>query len=164
MFDLIKSVKPHNIVNMCMAGLKEFGLVRYLVQQLMLSDKKRLKELQVFVPNAKLEDWELLVAGQRVQVIKQTEKGGRGTLQFGTEVVSARDGSIAALLGASPGASIAVPVMLDMMKKCFPQEFSGWEDKIKTMIPSYGISLEENPDLYQQVQSVTAKALGLKTM
>lgn len=164
MLDLIKSVKLHNIVNMCMAGLKEFGLVRYLVQQLMLSDKKRLKELQVFVPNAKLEDWELLVAGQRVQVIKQTKKGGRGTLQFGTEVVSARDGSIAALLGASPGASIAVPVMLDMMKKCFPNEFAGWEDQIKTMIPSYGISLQENPDLYQQVQSVTAKALGLETM
>lgn len=162
MLDLFKSIKPHNLLNLIMAGLKEFGLERYLVQQLLLTDKQRLKALQEFVPTAKLEDWELLVAGQRVQVIKTTKEGGKGTLQFGTEVISAADGSIAALLGASPGASVAVDVMLKLLQKCFPQQFAGsWQDKITEMIPSYGISLEEHPDLFQKVQATTAEALGL---
>ena len=87
---------------------------------MLLNDKQRLKELQVFVPTAKLEDWELLVAGQRVQVIKDTKEGGKGTLQFGTEVVTSADGSVAALLGASPGASTAVHAMLDVLQRCFP--------------------------------------------
>lgn len=159
--DLIASVKPHNVMTMIMAGLKEMGLVKYLVQQLLLSDEKRLRELQEFVPEAKLEDWELIVAGQRVQVIKDTESGGKGTLQFGTEVVSASDGSVAALLGASPGASIAVHVMLEVLKKCHPQQFASWEPKIKEMIPSYGISLADHPALFQEIQAETAKTLGL---
>lgn len=156
MLDLPLSVKPHNIFTMILSGLKEFGLVKYLIGQLLLTDKQRLKDLQVFIPTAKLEDWELIVAGQRVQVIE-----GKGKLQFGTKVVHAADGSVAALLGASPGASIAVHTMLDVMKKCFPQEFVQWEPKIKEMIPSYGISLEKNPELFQQVQASTAKTLGL---
>ena len=154
--DLPLSVKPHNLVTMLLAALKEFGLVKYLVGQLLLNDKKRLEDLHNFVPSAKLEDWDLLVAGQRVQVIK---KGGN--LQFGTEVVHAADGSIAALLGASPGASVAVDVMLNLMKDCFPQEFPTWEGKIKEMIPTYGIKLEQNPDLLKQIQAETDKALKL---
>lgn len=156
MFDLILSVKPHNIFTMILSGLKEFGLVKYLIQQLLLTDKQRLKELQVFIPTAKLEDWELLVAGQRVQVIE-----GKGKLQFGTKVVNAADGSVAALLGASPGASIAVHTMLDVMKKCFPQEFVQWQPKIQEMIPSYGISLAQNPELFRQIQASTGETLGL---
>ncbi len=156
MFDLILSVKPHNIFTMILSGLKEFGLVKYLIQQLLLTDKQRLKELQVFIPTAKLEDWDLLVAGQRVQVIE-----GKGKLQFGTKVVNAADGSVAALLGASPGASIAVHTMLDVMKKCFPQEFVQWQPKIQEMIPSYGISLAQNPELFRQIQASTSETLGL---
>ena len=102
-----------------------------------------------------------MVAGQRVQVIKDTEAGGKGTLQFGTEVISAADGSIAALLGASPGASTAVHVMLEVMKKCFPQHIKEWEPKIKEMIPSYGVSLVENPELFEEIHTSTAYALGL---
>ena len=154
--DLPLSVKPHNLVTMLLAALKEFGLVKYLVGQLLLNDQKRLEDLHNFVPSAKLEDWDLLVAGQRVQVIK---KGGN--LQFGTEVVHAADGSIAALLGASPGASVAVDVMLNLMKDCFPQEYPTWEGKIKEMIPTYGIKLEQHPDLLKQVQAETATALKL---
>ena len=154
--DLPLSVKPHNLVTMLLAALKEFGLVKYLIGQLLLNDQKRLEDLHNFVPSAKLEDWDLLVAGQRVQVIK---KGGN--LQFGTEVVCAADGSIAALLGASPGASVVVDVMLNLMKDCFPQEFPTWEGKIKEMIPTYGIKLENNPELLKQVQESTAKALKL---
>jgi len=161
-FDLISSVKPNNVLTMLAAGVKEMSLTKYLIQQLMLSDEQRLEELREFIPNAKLEDWDMVVAGQRVQVIKDTETGGKGTLQFGTEVVNSSDGSIAALLGASPGASTAVHVMLEVLERCFPQYMPKWESKIKEMIPSYGVSLAEHPDLLQEIHSSTAKILGLE--
>ncbi|MFC4807794.1 malate:quinone oxidoreductase [Paenibacillus sp. GCM10023250] len=160
MFDLIGSVKPNNVVTMLAAGAKNMGLTKYLIQQVMLSKEKRMEDLRQFVPNAKSEDWDLLVAGQRVQVIKDTENG-RGTLQFGTEVINNADGSIAALLGASPGASTAVSVMLELMKKCFPQDMKTWEPKIKEMIPSYGLSLVKHPELIQDIHASTSRALGL---
>ncbi|WML29587.1 malate:quinone oxidoreductase [Neobacillus sp. OS1-32] len=159
--DLIRSVKPNNVITMLAAGAKNIPLTKYLIQQLLLSKEKRIEELREFIPNAKSEDWDIVVAGQRVQVIKDTVVGGRGTLEFGTEVVSAADGSVAALLGASPGASTAVHVMLQVIKKCFPQHLSEWEPKIKEMIPSYGLSLAENPELFHEVQTSTARALGL---
>ncbi|MGG4217151.1 malate:quinone oxidoreductase [Paenibacillus jamilae] len=158
--DLIGSVKPNNLITMLAAGAKEMALTKYLIQQVMLSNEKRLEELREFIPNAKIEDWEIVVAGQRVQVIKDTE-GGKGTLQFGTEVVSSADGSVAALLGASPGASTAVHVMLEVLEKCFPQHMEEWEPKIKEMIPSYGVSLAENPELYQEIYNTTTEVLGL---
>ncbi|WP_019394546.1 malate:quinone oxidoreductase [Priestia filamentosa] len=161
MFDLITSVKPNNVLTMLAAGVKEMSLTKYLIGQVMLSKEKRMESLREFIPEAKSEDWELVVAGQRVQVIKDTEAGGKGTLQFGTEVVSAGDGSIAALLGASPGASTAVHVMLEVIKRCFPDEINAWEPKIKEMIPSYGLSLAENPKLFKEIHTSTAKALGL---
>lgn len=159
MFDLITSVKPDNIITMLSAGAKNMGLTKYLIQQVMLSKEQRMEELREFIPNARLEDWDLVVAGQRVQVIKDTEDGGKGTLQFGTEVITASDGSIAALLGASPGASTAVHVMLEVIQKCFPQHFHKWEPKIKEMIPSYGLSLMENPQLLEEVHHSTAESL-----
>ncbi|MUT68285.1 malate dehydrogenase (quinone) [Paenibacillus sp. NEAU-GSW1] len=161
MLDLITSVKPHNLVTMLAAGVKSAALTTYLIKQLMLSKEQRMEELRQFIPNAKSEDWELLVAGQRVQIIKDTAAGGKGTLQFGTEVISAADGSIAALLGASPGASTAVSVMLEVIHKCFPQHAKAWEPKIKEMIPSYGISLLKNPELIGEIHETTASALGL---
>ena len=158
--DLISSVKPNNILTMLAAGVKEMALTKYLIQQVLLSNEKRVEELREFIPNAKSEDWGVVVAGQRVQVIKDTA-AGKGTLQFGTEVVSAADGSVAALLGASPGASTAVHVMLEVLEKCFPQQMMEWELKIKEMIPSYGLSLVENPELFEEIQTKTAQALGL---
>jgi len=159
--DLFASVKPHNITTLLAAGVKEMSLTKYLIQQLLLSKDQRMEELREFIPTAKSDDWDIVVAGQRVQVIKDTEAGGKGTLQFGTEVVSAADGSIAALLGASPGASTAVHVMLEVIKKCFPQQSKEWEPKLKEMIPSYGISLLQNPELLEEVHASTAEALGL---
>lgn len=161
MLDLITSVKPNNVLTMLAAGAKEMSLTKYLVQQLMLSKEQRIKELQEFIPNAKIEEWDFVVAGQRVQVIKDTEAGGKGTLQFGTEVITSADGSIAALLGASPGASTAVHVMFEVMKKCFPQHIEEWEPKLKEMVPSYGMSLMENPELLHEMHTSTAQALGL---
>ncbi|HEY4599782.1 MAG TPA: malate:quinone oxidoreductase [Cerasibacillus sp.] len=159
--DLIGSVKPNNVMTMLAAGVKEMKLTKYLVEQLMLSNEDRVEQLREFIPDAKAEDWDVVVAGQRVQVIKDTEAGGKGTLQFGTEVVSAADGSIAALLGASPGASTAVQVMLEVLEKSFPEHMNEWEPKIKEMIPSYGKSLTEHPDLFEEIHKSTTKALGL---
>lgn len=158
--DLIRSVKPDNIVTMLAAGMKELDLTKYLIEQVMLSNEKRMEELREFIPNAKSEDWGVVVAGQRVQVIKDTESS-KGTLQFGTEVVHASDGSVAALLGASPGASTAVNVMLEVLEKCFPEKMFEWKEKIMEMIPSYGISLAANPELFHEIQESTAHALGL---
>lgn len=158
--DLIASVKPNNVLTMLAAGVKEMALTKYLIQQVMLSTEQRMEELREFIPSAKSEDWEVVVAGQRVQIIKDTD-AEKGALQFGTEVVSSSDGSIAALLGASPGASIAVHVMLELLEKCFPQQIAAWEPKMKEMIPSYGVSLSENPDFYQEIHESTARTLGL---
>ncbi|WP_342507523.1 malate:quinone oxidoreductase [Sporosarcina sp. FSL K6-2383] len=161
MLDLITSVKPDNVLTMLSAGAKEMSLTKYLIQQVLLSKEQRMKELRDFIPNAKIDEWDFVVAGQRVQVIKDTEAGGKGTLQFGTEVITAEDGSIAALLGASPGASTAVHVMFEVIKKCFPQHMEEWEPKLKEMVPSYGLSLEDNPELLHEVHTSTAQVLGL---
>ncbi|MEH6907574.1 malate:quinone oxidoreductase [Neobacillus drentensis] len=161
MFDLVTSVKPNNVLTMLAAGAKELSLTKYLIQQVMLSKEQRMEELREFIPTAKAEDWDLVVAGQRVQVIKDTEAGGKGTLQFGTEVITAADGSIAALLGASPGASTAVHVMLEVIKRSFPQHVKEWEAKIKEMIPSYGVTLMDKPELLHEVHTATTATLGL---
>ncbi len=160
LFDLLGSVKPDNVFTMLAAGAKNVPLTKYLIQQVMLSKEQRMEELREFIPNAKSEDWDMVVAGQRVQVIKDTA-AGKGTLQFGTEVISAADGSVAALLGASPGASTAVSVMLEVIKRCFPQELAAWEPKIKEMIPSYGLSLLQHPELIEEIHTSTGRALGL---
>ncbi|GAE93915.1 malate:quinone oxidoreductase [Gracilibacillus boraciitolerans JCM 21714] len=162
MLDLISSVKPNNLTTMLSAGAKNMALTKYLVGQVMLSKEQRMEELREFVPNAKSEDWDIVVAGQRVQVIKDTD-AGKGTLQFGTEVVSAEDGSIAALLGASPGgASTAVSVMLNVMERCFPEHIKEWEPKIREMIPSYGVSLLDDPKLIEDIHIRTSETLQLE--
>ncbi|RSD22319.1 malate:quinone oxidoreductase [Mesobacillus subterraneus] len=158
--DLVGSVKPNNVLTMLAAGAKEMALTKYLIEQVMLSHEKRMEELREFIPNAKSDEWNVVVAGQRVQVIKDTESG-KGTLQFGTEVVSASDGSVAALLGASPGASTAVHVMLEVLERCFPEQMFTWQSKIKEMIPSYGVSLVDHPELFHEIHESTAATLGL---
>jgi malate dehydrogenase (quinone) len=118
--------------------------------------------LQEYFPGAEMEDWELETAGYRVQVIKKDDKEG-GVLEFGTEVVSAADGTIAALLGASPGASTAVSIMIELLKRCLPHKFETqeWQDKLKMMIPSYGNPLANDAELCAEVRAYTAKVLGL---
>ncbi|WP_101841951.1 malate:quinone oxidoreductase [Halobacillus sp. Marseille-P3879] len=159
--DLLTSVKKDNFVTMVAAGVKNASLTKYLIEQVIQSKEQRMEELRAFIPDAKSEDWDLVTAGQRVQVIKDT-KAGKGVLQFGTEVVSSEDGSIAALLGASPGASTAVSVMLEVLERCFPHHIKEWEPKIKDMIPSYGESLAENPELIREVHTTTDRALQLE--
>lgn len=160
--DLPKSIQLSNMAPMLMAGLHNIPLTKYLIEQVLQSPEDRLNALQDYFPAARLEDWELEIAGQRVQVIKKDPEEG-GVLEFGTEVVSAADGSIAALLGASPGASTAVSIMLTLLQRCFSDELDSptWQHKLKEMIPSYGESLIDNAELAQQIRAHTGAVLGL---
>jgi malate dehydrogenase (quinone) len=161
--DLFKSIKHDNLVPMIAAGLDNIPLTRYLINQVRQSPEDRLEALREFIPDARLEDWKLEMAGQRVQVIKK-DKEHVGVLEFGTEVIAAKDGSIAALLGASPGASTAVSIMLTLLEKCFPEKLAtaAWQSKLKAMIPSYGESLSKNEALLEHTRATTAEVLGLQ--
>lgn len=162
-FDLPTSIKWSNLIPMISAGLDNIPLTKYLIHEVMQSEEAKLEALRNFMPTAKMEDWELEIAGQRVQVIKKDDEHG-GVLEFGTEVVSAADGSLAALLGASPGASTSVSIMLNVIKKCFPIQMQSdeWQQKVRQMIPSYGRPLVENPVLCDEVRAWTSKVLELK--
>lgn len=159
-FDLFGSIRWHNLVPMVAAGLGNLSLVSYLVGQLLASRESKLGALREFYPRAKQEDWYKITAGQRVQVIKKDAKKG-GVLQFGTEVVASADGSIAGLLGASPGASTAVPIMLGLLERCFPDRFEGWAPSIAEMVPSYGKQLSEHPALADSTLESTARVLDI---
>jgi malate dehydrogenase (quinone) len=159
--DLPLSVKPNNIASMLGVGVTQMPLVKYLVAQLRLSQGDRVDALREFAPSAVDSDWDITVAGQRVQVIKPA-KGKGGTLEFGTTVLTAEDGSVAGLLGASPGASTAVPAMLEVMERCFADRYGSWQPKLKEMIPSLGTKLSENPALFSEVWNWGTKVLGLE--
>nr|WP_040510581.1 malate dehydrogenase (quinone) [Gordonia soli] len=157
--DLPFSVKPGNLLPMLSIAPQEFGLLKYLISELAASRADRVTTLSEFVPRALGSDWELITAGQRVQVIRKTGVGG--SLEFGTAVVAAADGTIAGLLGASPGASTAVPAMLQVLEKCFPQEYAGWSSKLTELIPSFGRKLNDEPDLFRELWDWTNRSLDL---
>jgi len=160
LWDLFGSIRLHNIGTMIGAGLTNLSLVWYLVGQLLASSNAKHRALQQFAPKAKKGDWRLITAGQRVQIMKR-DATGKPIIQFGTEVVSSADGSIAGLLGASPGASTAVPIMLDVLAKCFPDRIQGWTPRIKKMIPGYGTQLSSNKAVAKKILAETAKELEL---
>ena len=159
--DFFKTLKPNNMLTMLNAGVKNLPLIKYSVDQVLLSKKDRMDSLRTFMPDAKDQDWELIVAGKRVQVIKDIEGTGKGIIQFGTEIVQSADRSVAALLGESPGASTSVAIMLDVLEQSFPASINEWEPKIKEMIPSYDQSLAKNEELFKKVQDVTTRSLEL---
>ncbi len=160
--DLPKSVGTGNMIAMLGAGATNVSLTRYLIGQVLQSQNDRLAALREFVPSARGEDWVLEIAGQRVQLIKPDAKTG-GKLEFGTEVIRSADGSLAALLGASPGASTAVSIMLDLVAKGIavlePQNSS--TEALRTLVQSYGRSLSQDPDLLARIQQQTATRLEL---
>jgi malate dehydrogenase (quinone) len=160
--DLAKSIKPDNLFPMISAGLRNVPLTKYLIEQLRLTHEDRVNALREYVPIAKLNEWELKEAGQRVQVIKKDEGRG-GVLEFGTEAVVASDGSVAALLGASPGASTAAAIMFGILPRCFKEESKSpaWQAKLKEMAPSFGVSLAKDENLLAASRLRTQKILGL---
>lgn len=160
--DLAKSFRIDNVLPMISAGLRNVPLTKYLIEQVRLSHEDRVEVLKEYVPSAKKGDWELKQAGQRVQVIKKDE-GVKGKLEFGTEAVVAADGSVAALLGASPGASTAAAIMFSILPKCFKKESKSeaWQAKIKEMSPSFGIALAKDEAQIEASRKRTSKVLGL---
>ena len=161
-FDLIKAINFDNIKPMTMVGLRNIDLTRYLISESMQSHSQRVDSLRNYFPDAKEEDWKLASAGQRVQIIKKCEDKG-GTLEFGTEVVTSADGTLAALLGASPGASITVKTMIEIIESCFSEQYEieGWQAKIKAMVPSYQESLIDDVALLKEVRQRTLSVLKL---
>jgi malate dehydrogenase (quinone) len=162
--DLTESIEFDNIFPMLSAGWHNMPLTKYLIHQVRQSHEDRVNALREYFPNAKNEDWELVVAGQRVQVIKKDRDEG-GVLEFGTEIVSSADGSLVALLGASPGASTSVSIILDVLQICFKKEMQSpeWQTKLKQMIPTYGLSLSSDSALCKTTRKHTSEALHLNT-
>lgn len=163
LLDLPESLQVNNVLPMVSAGLHNIPLTKYLIDQVTQSPEERLAALKKFVPSAILEDWTLEEAGQRVQIIKKDRDQG-GKLEFGTEIVSSADGSVAALLGASPGASTAVSIMIELLQKCFPEQVKTpeWDTKLKEMIPSFGQSLGKDRELCRKIRAHTAAVLNLQ--
>ena len=160
LLDIVSQVRLHNLWPMLRVAFANPDLITYLVGELAKNHRKKVDSLRVFVPTAKDEDWELINAGQRAQVMKKDPKKG-GVLQFGTEVVASADGSIAGLLGASPGASTAVSIMLSLLQRCFPEQYPEWEPVLRELIPTLGTSLNEDADAAEQSMSATAATLGI---
>ena len=161
LLDLGRSIKPYNLLPTLQVGAKNFDLVRYLVGQVVQRPKQRIDSLRDFLPQVNAKDWELAVAGQRVQIIKQVN--GRGSLQMGTEVVSSADGTLAALLGASPGASTAVDTMLQVLQRCMGERLASeaWQQKLKALIPSWGEELGSSAERLDQIRQRSNGLLGL---
>ena len=157
LLDLPLSVRPHNLLPYLSVAVENFSLLRYLIREITKSRKQKIAQLREFVPSADAKDWVYYEAGQRAQIIKP--KGRKGSLQFGTEVISSSDGTIAGLLGASPGASVSVAVMLEVMKKMFGQDSVA---KIQQQVPGLDENLNQNPSEAKKHLSRTAKALKLK--
>lgn len=160
LLDIVSQVRPHNLGPMLRVAFANPELITYLVGELMKNHRKKVDSLRAFMPTAKDEDWTLIQAGQRAQVMKKDPEKG-GILQFGTEVVASADGTIAGLLGASPGASTAVPIMLGLLQRCFPEQYAGWEPSLRELIPTFGRTLNDDPALAESSTASTAATLHL---
>ncbi|MEJ5927030.1 malate dehydrogenase (quinone) [Corynebacterium sp. H128] len=160
--DLFKSMRPGNLPSYMGVGVQEMGLTKYLVTEVMKDEAARLESLREYMPTAKAEDWELVIAGQRVQIIKPAGFPKFGSLEFGTALINNSDGTIAGLLGASPGASIAPSAMIEVLERCFGNRMIEWGPKLKEMVPTYGVSLSGDKQLFQEVWQRTQKTLKLE--
>ncbi|ALC06187.1 putative malate:quinone oxidoreductase [Corynebacterium deserti GIMN1.010] len=160
--DLFKSIRPDNIPSYLGVAAQEFDLTKYLVTEVLKDQDKRMEALHEYMPEAEKDDWETIVAGQRVQVIKPAGFPKFGSLEFGTTLINNSEGTIAGLLGASPGASIAPSAMLELLERCFGDRMIEWGDKLKEMVPSYGKKLSNEPELFAEQWERTQKTLKLE--
>ena len=160
--DLAKSIKKNNLKALLGVAKNNLDLTKYLIKEARQTHNQRMNALREFLPNAINGDWRLEDAGQRVQIIKNCENNW-GKLEFGTEIVAAKDGTLAALLGASPGASVSVQAMIDVLERCFAAQLNSadWQQKLKQLVPSYGESLIENAGLLKATRARTLKTLKL---
>nr|CAA6830528.1 MAG: Malate:quinone oxidoreductase (EC [uncultured Thiotrichaceae bacterium] len=164
--DMIRSIRPNNILPIMAVGLRNFELVKYLIKEVLQGPKARMKSLREYFPDAKDENWELAHAGQRVQIIKK-DPNKIGKLEFGTELLTTRDRTLSALLGASPGASVAVPAMIELLEECFPDkmvEGGEWKVKLATLIESQGHAkgkLSRDADLLKRIRQGNLDTLKL---
>ncbi|MGB3733193.1 MAG: malate dehydrogenase (quinone) [Microbacterium sp.] len=156
-WDIVTQVRPSNLFSMLKVAATNFDLIKYLVSELLKNQSRKVQDLRELMPDAKDEDWTLRQAGQRAQVMHN------GKLQFGTEVITSADGSISGLLGASPGASTAVPIMLGLLKRCFADEYAGWEPRLRELIPTLGEQLNNKPELAKETFEKTSAALSLQS-
>ncbi|MDK8894156.1 malate dehydrogenase (quinone) [Corynebacterium sp. MSK006] len=159
--DLFKSIRPDNIPSYLGVAVQEFDLTKYLVSEVTKNFDARMETLREYMPTAEGKDWELIVAGQRVQVIRPAPAPRFGSLEFGTAVINNSEGSIAGLLGASPGASIAPAAMLELLERCFGERMIDWSDKLHELIPSYGRKFAVEPELFAKTWERTQKTLQL---
>ncbi len=144
MLDIVSQVRPHNLVPMLQVAIKNPDLITYLVGELLKNHRKKVDSLRIFMPTAKDEDWTLIDAGQRAQVMKKDPR--RAASCSSAPRSSPRPtAAIAGLLGASPGASTAVPIMLGLLKSCFPEQYPSWEPALRALIPTFGEHLEQGP-------------------
>lgn len=157
--DFFRSLRFSNILVIISAGLRNLGLSKYLLKEVIKTDDGRFKELLKHYPNASKEDWKLIIAGKRVQVIKKDK--GIPTIEFGTEIVTSEDGSLAAVAGASPGASVSVDIMIKLIEKCFKDKYfyPDWNVKINDIIKSNEIELHKNVKLFKEIEKFTSEYL-----
>jgi malate dehydrogenase (quinone) len=156
LFDMLRAIRWHNLIPMIKGGFKNIPLTIYLISQLIARPRTKFAQLRDYFPEADPADWTPITAGQRVQVVRPD-----GVLQFGTELITHTDGSIAGLLGASPGASTAASVMLDVLQRCFPDRWQDWRPTLAEIVPSHDIALAEDPAYARELHERTAKVLGL---
>ena len=161
--DLFESIRPDNIPSYLGVAATNIGLVKYLVQEVFRDFDGKVDMLHEYYPAADGKDWEVVVAGQRVQVIKPAAAPRFGTLEFGTALVNDQNGTIAGVLGASPGASITPAAMIELLERCFGEHMIDWGDKLHEMFPTYGKSLKRDKDAYDEQWAWTQKTLKLDT-
>jgi len=160
--DLAGSIKTNNIKAMLGVGKHNMDLTKYLIREATQTHDQRMNTLRTFLPQAENNDWDLAQAGQRVQIIKACDKNW-GKLEFGTEIISTQDSSLAAILGASPGASVSVNAMINILERCFSDQLTSkqWKQTLTALIPSYGQSLIQNAELLTTVRTRVKSILKL---
>ena len=159
-FDLFNSIRKNNIFSMLEVGFKNNDLVNYLISQSLNNHKSRVDNLKNMMPSADPSNWYLKNAGQRVQIIKKTVKGG--SLKFGTEIVNSSDGSLSALLGASPGASTSVSIMVEVLKKScfFVNDKINLQKKISDLLYQSELNNESDKNFLKNIKKRNNSILG----